>query len=224
MTQPTERRRRSGRPPKITRRQILDAAREIIAKDGVQGLTMRRLAQTVGTTAMAIYYHVKNREELILLLFEEFANSVERRPLPEEPRERLLASAQLMHDVLASCAWTVEVLAAGDLIGASGMWIVEGIIDSAVRCGLDPHQAVHAYRAIWYYTAGEILIRSASERRRTESDRPLYRDQVFASLDEEASPWLAALSGRWEELTAQDTFRYGLEALVTGLLSTGSGD
>jgi hypothetical protein len=47
---------------------------------------------------------------------------------------------------------------------------------------------------------------------------PNLRDRIFAHLGPEQYPHLAALGPRWAELTARDTYRAGLEALVDGLL------
>ncbi|WP_326820539.1 TetR/AcrR family transcriptional regulator [Streptosporangium sp. NBC_01756] len=217
MSSATPHRPRAGRPPRISRREILDAALRIIERDGMESLTMRRLAKDVGSTPMALYHHVQDKEELLLLLLDDYAGQLPRPVLPEEPRERLVAAAQAMHDSLAGCPWIVEVLTADDLLSASALWFPENIVDSAVKCGLTPEQGVHAYRAIWYYTAGEIIIRAAAARRR-DADRPTYRDQVFADLDPQALPRLASLGGRWNALTAEDTYRQGLIALVNGLL------
>ncbi|WP_197516787.1 MULTISPECIES: hypothetical protein [Nocardia] len=78
-------------------------------------------------------------------------------------------------------------------------------------------RAVHAYRTIWYYTAGEILIRAAARRRR-DDDRPVFRERVFADIDAGELPRLAAVADRWGALTAADTYAEGLRALVDGLL------
>ncbi|MFC4536715.1 TetR/AcrR family transcriptional regulator [Sphaerisporangium dianthi] len=221
MTSPhrsTDGRSRGGRPARISRQEILAAARHLIESQGVAHLTMRQLAAAIGTTPMAIYYHVKNKDELLLLLLDDYASSVQAPVLPDDPRERLFITACFMHDVLAECPWIVEILTAEDLLAASALWIVENILDSAIRCGLTPEQAVHAYRSIWYYAAGEILVRAASVSRRAEMDKPVYRDELFTQLDAERLPRLAALTDRWTDLTSRDTFRSGLDALVTGLL------
>lgn len=196
------------------------AAQRVIEREGVENLTMRQLANAIGSTPMAIYHHVRNKDELLLLLLDHYAESVEIPPLPEDPRKRLVASALVMHDVLAECPWIVEVLTADDLIAVSALWVVESILDAAVNCGLTPEQAVYVYRTIWYYTAGEIIIKASAGKRRSRSDQPVYRDRVFAELDAERLPMLASLTDRWAALTSQDTYRAGLEALVEGLLRT----
>lgn len=183
-------------------------------------LTMRRLATEIGSTPMALYHHVRNKEELLVLLLDDYTERTLRRPeLPAEPRERIVVAASTIHEALAACPWIVEVLTADDLMSTAALWFVEQIVDGLVVCGLSPERAVHGYRAIWYYTAGEIVVRTSAARRRTDDDRPTYREQVFAALDPGELPRLAKVADRWAPLTAEDTYRDGLRALVDGLLT-----
>jgi AcrR family transcriptional regulator len=207
-----------GRPPRLSREEIVDAARRIVEEEGVGRLTMRRLAGEIGSTPMALYHHVRDKDELLLLLMDDYAARMLHRPgLPGDPRERVVAVAAAIRELLAEIPWIAEVLAADDLMSRSALWFVEQILDGLAECGLTPEQAVHAYRAIWYYTAGEIIIRAAAARRRTRDDRPTYRDRVFAELDGTELPRLAEVAPRWAPLTAQDTYLDGLRALVDGL-------
>ena len=209
---------RIGRPPRLSRAAIISAAQRILEQDGPEGLSMRRVAKELSSTAMSLYHHVRDKDELLLLLLEEHARRTPRPALPEAPRERLVATACHLHDVLAGCPWIVEVLTSDDLTAVSALWMVEGILDAAVGCGLSPEQAVHVYRSIWYYTAGEILVRAGRNRRYAELDRPAYRDQALAALDPADFPRLSALAGQWPELTLQDTHRQDIQAIVDGLL------
>ncbi|WP_052863051.1 TetR/AcrR family transcriptional regulator [Streptomyces niger] len=221
MPQPSAPRRTTGRPPRISREQVLDTARRIVDEDGVDRLTMRRLATEIGSTPMALYHHVSNKEELLVLLLDDYAARTLRRPrMPDRPRERVVLAAATIHEVLAACPWIVPVLTADDLMAASALWFVEQIVDGLVECGLTPERAVHGYRAIWYYTAGEIVVRTTAARRRADDDRPTYRERVFADLDPSETPRLAQVADHWAPLTAEDTYMEGLRALVDGLLAT----
>ncbi|MFF5210153.1 TetR/AcrR family transcriptional regulator [Streptosporangium sp. NPDC000396] len=209
---------RTGRPPKISRADIVSAAHRIIDTEGTQGLTMRRLAREVGTTAMALYHHVRDKNELLQLLLDEYAAGVEMpEPHEDDPVERVVAAATAMREALVGCPWIVEVLRADDLLSVRALWYPETIIDGLLRAGLTPEEAVDAYRIIWHYTAGEISARATAARRR-EENRPTYRSRIFAELDPATLPRLAALGERWEELTARDTYDKGIRALVHGLL------
>ncbi|MZE72512.1 TetR/AcrR family transcriptional regulator [Streptomyces sp. SID5789] len=218
MPQPSAPRKTPGRPPRISREEVVAAARRIVDADGVDRLTMRRLATEIGSTPMALYHHVRNKEELLVLLLDDYAARTLHRPeLPAEPRERVVACAAAIHEALAACPWIVEVLTADDLLSTSALWFVEQIVDGLVACGLSPERAVHGYRAIWYYTAGEIVVRTTAARRRTGDGRPTYREQVFDGLDADELPRLTEVAGRWASLTAEDTYPDGLRALVDGL-------
>ncbi|WP_329201168.1 MULTISPECIES: TetR/AcrR family transcriptional regulator [unclassified Streptomyces] len=218
MPQPTAPRKTPGRPPRISREEIIRTALRILDEQGVDRLTMRRLATEIGSTPMALYHHVRDKDELLVLLLDDYATRTLHRPeLPARPRDRVIVAADAIHGVLAACPWIVTVLTADDLFSKSALWFVDQIVDGLVECGLTLDQAVHGYRAIWHYTAGEIMVRAASARRRAEDDRPTYRSAVFADLVPDEVPRLAQVADRWEALTAQDTYVEGLRALVDGL-------
>ncbi|MEV0619104.1 TetR/AcrR family transcriptional regulator [Nonomuraea sp. NPDC050404] len=208
---------RTGRPPRISRAEIVAAANKVIEEDGVAGLTMRRLAREVGSTAMALYHHVRDKEELLLLLLDDYAAGLARPELPSEPYERMVAAALAMREAVAGCPWAVDVLRADDLLSVGALWYPEQIVDAAIRAGLGEEDAVDAYRIIWHYTAGEIAARAAARGRRAEGG-PTYRDRVFPELDAAEFPRLSGVGPRWEELTARDTYAKGVRALVRGLL------
>ncbi|MCN9241645.1 TetR/AcrR family transcriptional regulator [Streptomyces sp. RY43-2] len=221
MPQPSAPRTSLGRPPRISREEVVAAARRIVDADGVNRLTMRRLAAEIGSTPMALYHHVRSKDELLVLLLDDYAARTLHRPeLPEEPRERVIVATDAIHSALADCPWIVDVLTADDLLSTSALWFVEQIIDGLLACGLTPRQAVHGYRAIWYYTAGEIVVRTTAARRRTDDDRPTYRERVFGELDPSELPRLEQVADRWASLTAEDTYLDGLRALVDGLLAS----
>lgn len=211
----------TGRPPRISQAEIVEAARRVVDAEGPAKLTMRRLAREIGCTPMALYHHVRDREELMLLLLDDYAARMPRPDPPADPRERIAVVATAIRDALAGLPWVAEVLTADDLLSVSALWYCEQIVDAAVEAGLTVERAVHAYRAIWYYTAGEIIIRASAGRRRTGSGRPTYRERVFAEVDPVRFPRLASVADRWAPLTAEDTYADGLRALIDGLLAAG---
>ena len=57
-----------------TREKILDAAREMFAEHGVEATTMRAIADRIGYTATAIYYHFKDKDALLReLCYRDFS-------------------------------------------------------------------------------------------------------------------------------------------------------
>jgi len=161
---------------------------------------------------------VRDKEDLLRQLLNDYADQIPRARLPRDPHERIITASTVMHDSLAARPWITEVLTADDLVGTSSLWMVEAIVAGAIDSGCTPEQAVVLYRSVWYYTVGEILVRATAAHRRAESSRPVYRDAVLLGLDKSELPHLAALADRWPSLTARDTYQHGLHAIVDGLL------
>ncbi|WP_158607919.1 TetR/AcrR family transcriptional regulator [Nocardia panacis] len=204
--------RRRGRPAKLSLEAIVAAAEEIVGSEGVGALTMRRVADRVGSSPMAIYRHVRDKDELLLTLLDRVAARVERPELPADPRERLTALWRLIYDTLTEHPWVVAVLAGGDLAGASILWAVEEILRALLDCGLSRQQAAAAYRAVWQYTVGVLTIRIAMAG--SAMDRPSGQLRILASVD---LPLIAAFAADWPH--PWDNYDYGLGRLLDGLIT-----
>lgn len=207
-----------GRPPRLSRAAVVSAAATIVAGEGIDALTMRRVADQLGSSPMSIYRHVRDKDQLLVLLLDRLAAEVPRPKLPREPHERLLESCRAMRDGLAEHPWIVDVLAAGDLIAPSILWLVEEIVASFVGCGLSHAQAADGYRAVWQFTVGELIVRRGLDHLAT-LDRPPYVVEVLMSVDPRELPTLAAMAGHWEGARKADSYDIGLGALVDGLLA-----
>lgn len=76
-----------------TRQSILDAARELFVKDGVDATTMRAIAAKIGYTPTAIYHHFRDKDALIVELcmadFSALGQAMHKIGRIEEPVERL---------------------------------------------------------------------------------------------------------------------------------------
>jgi AcrR family transcriptional regulator len=72
--QPARRADRDAPRPRvpITREGVLDAAARVLEQDGVDGLSMRRVAEELSTGPASLYWHVRNKHELLQPLFERF--------------------------------------------------------------------------------------------------------------------------------------------------------
>ena len=79
------RRRRPSRRTALTLDAIVAAAIETLDEAGVAGLTMRRVADRLGTGAASLYAHVSGRDELLELVFDELVGQV---PLPDPDPDR----------------------------------------------------------------------------------------------------------------------------------------
>ncbi len=90
---PKERREREREE---IRTRILDAARELFANEGVDSVTMRRIADRIEYSPTAIYFHFKDKDALLAELcdcdFQQFAHGFAEIAKIEDPVERLRAA------------------------------------------------------------------------------------------------------------------------------------
>ncbi|GAA1183548.1 TetR/AcrR family transcriptional regulator [Ornithinimicrobium humiphilum] len=211
---------RRGRPPVTSRAAILAAARRVVDAEGWDRLTLRRLAAELGVGTTTLYHHVRDREDLLLQLLDEHVEralgAVE---LPEDPRERILVALVAIHDALDDWPRAAEVLTVDGFlarVGGPALRMVEAVVGAAVDLGCTPEQAVSLFRASWFYTVGELLVRTRSRER---SEAPERRAELFAeAFARPETPHLAAVGPRWPEIAGRDGYRAGLEALVDGTL------
>jgi AcrR family transcriptional regulator len=213
---------RSGRPPSTSRAQILAGAQELIERDGWQKLTIRHLAGHLGVGAATLYHHVRDREDLLVQLLNDRASELLHPPMPDDPVDRIVAAATAIHNSLATAPWATEVLIADDLVGEDALGMVEVVVAAAIECGLAPIAAADLYRSVWYFTAGEILVRSHSSQQNADRSQPNYRDSLFENLDPQRLPVLAGLASDWPQIVRRDTYQSGLRALVEGLIRQGA--
>lgn len=223
----TERRQSStrgrGRPRRLEPEQLVEVARRILKEEGVEALSMRRVAKEVGATPMALYHHVRDKDELLMLALSGMAATVPRPALPDEPRARLLAVSLHMHAVLRQMPWVVEVLSLGGLTDEGALWMVEEIVDSAIACGLPTEAAVHAYRTIWHCVYGDLVFRHATEKRAGEPDRTRhFPDALLGEADAAELPRLAVLADRWSAIDGAYDIAEQLDSVITGLLARGT--
>jgi AcrR family transcriptional regulator len=73
------RRERPTRAP-LTQQAIVDAALRVLEREGADGLSMRRVAEELGTGPASLYWHVASKDELINLLIDRVASEIELPP------------------------------------------------------------------------------------------------------------------------------------------------
>ncbi len=109
-----------GRPPTIDREAVFDTALALLDAEGVEALTMRRLASELGVSAMAPYRHVGSKDELLMVLVDRLAARLEFPPRPPDPKGALLVLWPTMYDSLAAAPLGARSTGAAPTDGAVG--------------------------------------------------------------------------------------------------------
>lgn len=192
---------------------MLEAADALLASEGVEAVTIRRVADSLGASPMALYRHVGDKDDLLLALVDRLAQRLERPSLPPDPRQRLLVLWRTLYQGLAEHPWLPEVLARRRLMAPSVLWAVEDIHVALCDAGLTLERAVVAYRVVWEFTLGALLVRAGDSH-----DRPSVQQTLRGAPDPSRYPTLARAAARWRAAHGQDTYLSDLADLLDALL------
>ncbi|GEC09999.1 TetR family transcriptional regulator [Streptomyces spinoverrucosus] len=206
--------------PRSTRRlshdRVVREALRLARAEGLPAVTMRRVAESLGTSAMALYRHVDNREALLVAMLDEVAKGIS---LPEpvaDPRSEITVLMTAIHDALHDEPWAVRLLITDRLAGPSILPVVERIMAALLRAGLSPRDAMVAYGLLWHYTAGELLS--------VHHDVPdSFGRRMVAAADPAAYPALVEVFSALPPGPAGDWFPENLQRLLDGLLKHSPG-
>lgn len=176
-----------GGEPGLTRERIVRAAVAVADADGLEALTMRRVATELGVATMALYRHVGSKEELLDLAADTVIGSV---PLPADTppgwRPRLAAIARLQWSLYREHPWlahTISLTRPTPLPNAllHGEWVIAAL----GPLNLSPRTRLYTHIMMFAFVRG-LAVNLEMQR----------RDQAGGLTDEE---WMDSREG---ELTA----------------------
>ncbi|HEX8939821.1 MAG TPA: TetR/AcrR family transcriptional regulator [Candidatus Limnocylindrales bacterium] len=146
--------RRGGRPARISRDDVLQAAVEIADRDGLEALTMRSIGQRVGVEAMSLYRHVKDKDDVLDGIVDLAFSEIEA-PETESWRAGLERHARSTHDALVRHPWAVGVMESR--AGPASMRHHDAVLGCLRGGGFSVFAAVRAYNIVNSYVYGFCL-------------------------------------------------------------------
>ena len=166
----------TGRPQQaLTRERILDAAQAIVTEEGLEAVSMRRVAASLGAGAMSLYNHVPNKEALLAGLAERVFAQVQ---VPEGASRRELAGSWA-RSVRATLAANRQMLPL--VLSRSQRMMLIGIarplVEALVATGLSLDDARDVTSVLGRYVAGALVFDGASSAKR-QAD-PAAMDRPF---------------------------------------------
>ena len=152
---PTERgHARGGREP-LTREQIVEAAIRLVDREGLDALSMRRLGQELGAGATSLYWHVKNKDQLIDFILDEIVGEVRAEvPFAQGWRGLLAEVARAVRRVLIRHRHLASLLSERPTLGPNALEGIEWLMDALRREGFGVVDASLATNAIANWAAG----------------------------------------------------------------------
>lgn len=186
----------------LDRAQIVTAALDLAKREGVEALSIRRLAAEVGAARMALYRHVPDKDALLDLV----ANAVAEQEIisgtgADGPwPERLRSIARGMRRQALAYPGIIDLLMTRGNHGPAGLRLAQAILDAITEAGLDDEQTAYGYLAFVDIVLGRVhreihgdptspgrnagLLRAWQSRAVTDHLRAVTPDRMFeAELD-----------------------------------------
>jgi AcrR family transcriptional regulator len=207
----------------ITVEQVVETALAVVAADGYDALTMRRLATELGTGPASLYTHVVNKADLDELLTGRLCAEL-KLPDPDpatwrdqirdvcvQLRDQYLRYPGISRAALAMAPTDPEILR-----------VTEGMFGILLTGGVAPQTAAWAIDALSLYVAGYCLERSIVRRRAAHDEDAwvLDRDELvrrFAALPADAFPFTTRYATEISAGEGHDRFDFTLTLMVDGL-------
>ncbi len=138
----------------LTRERLVDAALELVREEGLEALSMRALADKLEVKAASLYWHVRDRRELLDLLAESIVDSVRfRRPGPGWRENVLALGSALGRAVAAQKDADRLLLEAPDALRRSDLF--GGVVEQLQAGGLQPAEAADVALMLLTYVVGD---------------------------------------------------------------------
>ncbi|GJF31733.1 transcriptional regulator [Kitasatospora sp. NE20-6] len=217
-------RRTDPRQP-LTRDAIVEVGIRILDAEGMAGVTMRRVAQELGTGPASLYAHVSNKDELLELMLEEISGEITLpdHPEPDRWKEQIL---QLCLD--AQHVYTrhrdITVVSLGSMpVGPNKLLPAEFMLDLMIRAGIPGQVAAWALDGL-----GQLIDVDAYEafvygmKAGSGIDLEAYFDEVgqyFRRLPKDRFPRISAMAETMTTGDGDDRFRFKVEVFLRGLES-----
>jgi TetR/AcrR family tetracycline transcriptional repressor len=204
----------------LTQEKVVRSAVDLLARAGLEALTLRRLATELGVSAPTLYWHVRNKRQLLDLMAEALVEGAGRStaPAPGQPWwEWLAEQARLMWRALTSHR-DAALVVAGNRPTEGALPGIEQVVASLVAVGFPPAEALRTILSIGNYVIGCAVEHQAEAARPSDPERDA---RLLARLREAGDlPSLrAAMAGLDDPGPGadDDAFEHGLALLIAGL-------
>ena len=191
----------------MNRERTLEVALTVADSEGIQAVTMRRLARELGVEAASLYHHVAGKDQILDGLVDVVAAEVE---LPEpSPDWRRTVSERAHHTraVLRRHPWAVSLMASRNSPGPATLRLLE----TGIRCfregGFTVPLAAHAISTVDSYVHGFVL-QEVNLPFRDESELAAMTAAIMDTFPASEFPYLFELT---VEHVLQPGYEYGKE-------------
>ena len=213
-----------GERPRLSKRAVAEQALKLADADGLDALTIRKLAQHLGVTPMALYWHFRSKEELLEGVSEQVWGEIDVHVDPSVPWwAQLQAGLESLLRVLRAHPSAPQLLLEHEKRNEAALRATEATLEILLRAGFGPQHASEIARStLW---TGIMLVMSEagyhpelSEDERAEFQR---RNEVFfAMLPAARYPRLIECAAPMADCDPDFHYRLGVEMFIAGVRAT----
>jgi AcrR family transcriptional regulator len=221
---------------------IVAAAVRIADAEGLDAVSMARVAHELGFTTMSLYRHVASKEELLQLMWNDSARDVERLTLDGpgwRPKLRVWAVAQ--RETIDHHPWITQMPMATPPLGPSSLRFVELGLEALDGTNLADADKLRVVGLLSSYALSEARMaydaaraaQAAKEAGEGAGSGPAFETLIREFVDETSFPrlyriaWSAAAGGAAAPPDERAEFLFGLDRILDGvqaLIDRNSGD
>jgi AcrR family transcriptional regulator len=206
---------RNQRTP-LTRERIVDAALRLMDAEGLEAVTMRRVAREVGVEAMSLYHHVRDKDDLLQAVCDRVMAGFD---FPEEGGDwatRCKAGARSWRRLLQAHPDVMRLFA--ETHGPSpsspeSLRPTEYALGLLREGGLSDRDTVQAFHAFGGYIQGFVMMEGGA----INGTDPETHERFAAQVPAEVFPVLSAVGRYFAECHADEQFEFGLDLMLRGL-------
>lgn len=216
---------------RLTRERIVKAALRIMDEEGLDAVSMRRVAREVGVEAMSLYHHVRDKEDLLdgicAAVMRDFRFPDEDRPWIEVARDGAREWRRVLRDhpnVIA--LWADRQRPMTELESLMPMEFALRVIQ---RAGIDEREGVLIFNVLGGFIMGVVMMEvgamfSAGTTRAKAVDLNAVHsklpDEAFVQfLPEDQVPCIVAALPHLAACDPDEQFEFGLDLLLAGIES-----
>lgn len=202
----------------LSRERVLGAAIVLADGEGIESLSMRRLAGELGVEAMSLYYYFARKDDLLGGMLDTVYGEME---LPESGAEwqsDLRRCAISARDVLLRHAWATKLAGKPSLIPSPARLIwMNAVLGRLREAGFSSNMTHHAYHALDSHIVGFVLW--VLPYLAIQKEQPAFAAEVLEKFPFAELPHLAEHIREHAEDRPADTseFEFGLNLILDGL-------
>jgi AcrR family transcriptional regulator len=221
-TRPIVSRRERPAKPALTREGIVASAVQVMQAEGLDRVTMRRLAQELDTGAASLYVYLRNTAELHAAMLEQLLGQVDLSPVsaPGDWRDRLITVLWSYTGILFGQPGLAQSVLVTRPSGPAYLSLAEAILALLSAGGVPPTRAAWAVDLLLHF-ATSTAAEQGTRHRAADADEE--EDALAEALREAPAstfPQIAALGAELMSGAGPDRLIWGFRVLISGITQT----